>query len=448
MSGGRRKQFKKGLALFLKIQMIFILSFGSFVLMMPQVRAEETSDLDVNAASAVVIDAKTGQILYANEEDVARPPASMSKMMTELLVMEAIKSGKINWDDMVTASAYAAAIPGSGGLVAEGSSISVRNLFRAISIYSSNDASVLLAEHVAGTEEKFVQLMNERAKEIGLSDDAYFINATGLDRDYIESELKGDLLEQVPSYQGETLLTAKDAALIAREIVIHHPEVLEIASQTEAYFIEEEPDERELMRNWNRMLDNWGEQSSLSYPGLDGLKTGFTDAAGNNFTGTAERDGMRLISVVMGTESETARFAETAKLLDYGFDHFEPEIVLPAKSAIEEVKTVPVHKGSVLEVPVVPAEGVEYLVHKDHFDPEQIKIEVVINDEEKNIAPIVQGDVLGRAKVSYDSPTGTITQQVDLIASEDVEKAGWFKLMMRAIKNFFIDLFNGIKNLF
>ncbi len=412
------------------------------------------TELQINASSAIIMEASTGQILFGMNEDEPRPPASMAKMMTEYIVMEAIKTGRINWDDMVTVSKYAANIPGSGQLIAEGDRVSVRNLFRMMSIYSGNDATVALAEHIAGTEENFVRMMNEKAKEMGLSEHAHFINATGLERDYLEQELgKLGLADQLPNIPGRTLLTAKDAATIARYVVLDHPEVLEIASQTRAPKFEEDtdPDPDDIMVNWNYMLEGWAEDSEtlkqFAYPGTDGLKTGYTTPAGYCFTGTAVRDGFRLITVVMNTESNTQRFIESAKLMDYGFNMFEKRTVLAAKSSLKEAPTAPVKRGVELEVPVVVDKGVEFVVRKTDTD-EQIQMDIEWLDEEEIVAPISQGDVVGKVTVSYESPTGTISKVVNLVAAEDVEKASWIRLLFRAIRNFFGDLFDGIINLF
>lgn len=398
---------------------------------------------DLEVSTAVLIDAETGQVLFELDKDVPRPPASMAKMMTEYLILEQIKSGKLSWEDTIVVSEYAASIKGSGSLLAPGETYTVEALFKSLSIYSGNDASVALAERIAGSEEAFAHMMNEKAREIGLSDNAYFINATGLPR----ADMQG---KEPASLPGETMMTAHDAAKLARRIILDHPEALEFSSTTEAYL--KPNDERYRMINWNWMLQGWETYNNnftpFAYEGLDGLKTGHTKAAGYCFTGTAERNGLRLISVVMNAPTERKRFDETRKLLDYGFDNFEKKTILHPKTELEQLATVPVSKGKTKEVGVVTEQGVEFLVAKG-TGPEQFTIVAEAAEEAQRTAPIQKGQVVGKVTVSYTDTGGQLFEKtVNLVASEDVEKASWFVLLMRGIAEFFKDLFNGIKNLF
>ncbi|MDT9726522.1 D-alanyl-D-alanine carboxypeptidase [Xylanibacillus composti] len=400
--------------------------------------------MNLNVEAAVLIEATTGQVLYQVNKDVPRPPASMAKMMTEYIVMESIKSGKIEWESQVQITEYAGSIGGSGQLLAKGETYSVRDLFRNMSIYSGNDASVALAEFIAGSETNFVELMNQTARELGMSEQAHFVNSTGLNKeDYPQA-----YANHIPNVPGETLMTAHDAALLAQAIVTKHPEVLEYSQQTRAY--QREGDETSpQMINWNRMLEGWKDSAyyaQYAYDGLDGLKTGFTNQAGYCFTGTAERNGMRLISVVMGTGSEDERFRETRKLLDYGFNNFEMKTIMPAKSELPDLKTVEIKKGKETEVSVVTETGVTFIVGKGEGD-DNITFATELLPEDERIAPIEQGDVLGKLIVTYSGITD-VQQTVQLVAAEDVEKGSWFRLFFRAIKNFFVELFGGIKNLF
>lgn len=421
---------------------IMMLSISLFTIQPSQASAAE-QDLGLEVESAVLIEAQTGQILYDFNKDQARPPASMAKMMSEYIVLEQISSGKLSWEDKVTISSNAAGIGGSGGLLAAGEIYTVEELFKNMSIFSGNDATIALAERIAGTEEKFSQMMNDTARALGLSDTAYFINATGLPRD----DMKGMQPESLP---GETSLTALDAALIARQIILKHPEALEHTSTTEAYL--KPNDERYLMKNWNWMLEGWipynNNFSKLAYEGLDGLKTGHTRAAGYCFTGTAERDGLRLISVVMGTSSEQKRFLETRKLLDFGFDNFEFTTVLHPKAQLPEMPSVGIAKGKVKQVSVVTEAGMSFLVSKGST-PDNFVMEVTESPPEERVAPIAKGDVMGKVTVTYTGEDGAAQQQeVNLISTDDAEKANWFVLLLRSIGGFFKDLFNGIKNLF
>lgn len=356
-------------------------------------------------------------------------------MMTEYLVMESVKSGKHKLDDMVPTSQYAADVIGSGDLLAFKEQVSLKDMFSAMSIYSANDASVALAEFISGsTEEDFAKMMNEKAKQFGLSDQAHFINATGLSR--------ADLGKYAPKeLQGETMLTAKDAALIAYNLIKDYPEILETTKIPSKKFREKD---KTPMINWNWMLEGNKDNTNFkkyAYPGLDGLKTGSTDDAGYCFTGTAVRNGVRLISVVMGTPKEPKRFEETRKVLDYGFNNFEKKQVLAANSEIDSLKVVNIKKGIELQVGLATQEEVS-LVAKKGAAPEEFKITAAAVDESKLVAPITKGDVLGTVKVNYQGYEKT----TNLIATADVVQASWFRLMFRAIGSFFSDMLAGAKS--
>ncbi len=398
----------------------------------PVAQAADPVDLKLDGKAAIVMEASTGQVLYDFNADELLPPASMSKMMTEYIVMETIKAGKIKWDDVVTTSRYAADVIGSGNLLAFQEKSTVKDLFGAMSIYSGNDATVALAEFVAGTEENFVKMMNDTAKKLGFNPKSQFINSTGLSR--------ADLGKYQPTNTtGETMITARDAATLAYHILNEHKEVLEFSSIPAKKFRESD---KEPMINWNWMLE--GNKDSVNfkkfvYPGLDGLKTGHTVEAGYCFTGTAVKGGMRLITVIMSASSMEQRFLETRKLLDYGFNNFEMKPVLAAKSEIESLKNVHIKKGVKTQVPVVTENNVDFVVKKG--ETPQIEVTAAPNEEVK-AAPIHTGDALGKVTVKYAG----MEKQVNLVASQDMEKGSWFRLFFRAIKNFFGDIFSGIAN--
>lgn len=418
------------------VALLFVMMLQVIAPVINQVSAAEQPALGLNVKSAILMDAETGQILYKENHDVGRPPASMAKMMTEYLVMEEIASGRLSWDDMIYTPKAARDAGGSGQLMAEGKSYNAKQVFELLSIYSGNDAAVAFAYHIAGSEEEFAKLMNETAKKIGLSDKAYFINATGLPR--------ADMKDYAPaSLPGETQMTAEDAAKLARAIIHEHPEVLEFTKIPSKKFQETD---KEPMINWNWMVEGNKDSTNLkqyAYEGLDGLKTGHTSAAGYNFTGTAERNGMRLISVVMGAENNAARFAETRKLLDYGFNTFEKRTILAAKTEIPEVPTVRIRNAVKLDVPVVLGEGVQLIVKKSEEAVPEIT-EVTFIPEDQLQAPMDAQTQVGTAKVTY----GEHQIEVPVIVAENVEKASWFKMLMRSIGGFFSGLFNGIVNLF
>lgn len=402
-------------------------------------QAAQTADLNLEAKAAILMEASTGQVLYEMNADEPMPPASMSKMMTEYLVLEAIKSGKINWDTIVYPSQYSVDVIGSGQLIGPNEKYTVEDLFGAMSIYSANDATVALAETVGdGSEATFVKMMNDTAKKFGFNEKSFFINSTGLSR--------ADLGKYAPpGDEPNTMITARDAAILAYHVINEHPEILKFSSIPSKKF---RPTDKSPMINWNWMLEGNKDNPnfrSYVYQGMDGLKTGHIDEAGYCFTGTALRNGMRLISVVMNTPSEPKRFKETQKLLDYGFNGFEMKSVVPAKSEVDSMKTIAVKKGVKTEVPVVTEGPVDFVVKKG--ETPQFTMEAAPAKEMKS-APIQAGDVLGTVKVKYNDTEKT----VNLVAAEDVEKGSWFRLMMRGIKNFFGGIFsgiaNGLKNLF
>lgn len=257
-------------------------------------------------SAALLLDLSTGETLYAKNADKPLPPASMSKMMTEYLVLEQIKSGALKWEDKVEISAYAASAVGSKVPLREGARVSVRDLLAAVAIQSANDAAIALAEHVAGSEEQFAAWMNHKADILDLSLKSQFINATGLSRK--------DMGTAAPSsLKGEQRMTARDTARLAAKLLKDYPEILEY-SNLPFYRMEYRGI---TLTSTNLMLQD-KYRSTLYVKGMDGLKTGFTNEAGYCFTGTAVVNGKRYVSVVMGTSSSLKRFEETKKLLAFG----------------------------------------------------------------------------------------------------------------------------------
>lgn len=259
-----------------------------------------------DATAAVLLDLSTGKMLVSINADAPLPPASMSKMMTEYLVLEHIADGNLDWDELVPISSYAASVIGSKAHFRAGDEVTVRDLFAALAVQSANDAAIVLAEKIAGTEEKFAVLMNRKAEQLGLSPRSRFINATGLSR--------RDMGEHAPSLlKGEQTLTARDTATLAARLLDDHPEVLEY-SYLPRYTMQYR---NQVVNSTNLMLRE-EYRSTLYVAGMDGLKTGFTDEAGYCFTGTAVLGGKRYISVIMGASTSVKRFEETKKLLSYG----------------------------------------------------------------------------------------------------------------------------------
>ncbi|WP_379164213.1 D-alanyl-D-alanine carboxypeptidase family protein [Paenibacillus sp. sgz5001063] len=405
------------------------------------VKIPSVESLGLNLKSAVLLEPTTGEVLLSLNADVPLPPASMTKMMTEYLVTEAVNSGQLSWDKKVVVQENASKQIGSRIFLAQGDEHTVKELYIAMAVGSANDATVALAEEVAGSEQQFVALMNETAQKMGMKT-AYFINSTGLDRDDMPEKFR-------PDTDRETVMSAMDAALLAKFIVTEHPDFTDFTTIQSYKFRERDTAP---MVNYNWMLEgnkNVTNFKAYAYPGLDGLKTGHTSNAGNCFTGTAVRDGMRLISVVMGADSEPHRFTETKKVLDFGFNNFEIKQVVAPKAVIAGNETVPVLKGKNKDVSVVTDAGVTFIVPKGTVSP-QIKTTVVTNDPSTLVAPIAGASKVGKVTYSYQVEGITQVQEktVNLITAEEAEKAGWFKLLMRAIGEFFGDLFKGIKNLF
>lgn len=427
---------------FVSISLIVSMMMTFFLAGAASASAAEVN-LQFQGKAAILMDAETGQVLYQYNPDEALPPASMAKMMTEYLVMKAIKEGRIGWDDVVTVQDNAAKQIGSRVFLAKGDKHTVEELYKAMAIASANDATVQLAEYLAGSEQAFVGLMNETAKQMGMTK-THFINTTGLERMYMPEAYQ-------PAEDRETLMSARDSAILAYHILKEMPEVLEITKIQSLKFRERDKDSTP---NWNWMLETNKDIPNFrkfAYPGVDGLKTGHTDTSGNCFTGTAMRNGTRLIAVVMGvpgTLYDGQRFLETAKLFDYGFNNFEKLTVVEGKSALEGLETVAVNKGKVTKLPIATARDITILAPKG-ATAEITDMQLAL-DQEPIVAPVKQGDKVGATTISYVDPaTGeTMTATVDMVAQEDVDKGSWWRLLLRAIGNFFSGLVKGIVNLF
>lgn len=422
---------RRVLAFFLSITLLFLFTITPFH------RADAAPiGINLEVRSAIMVEASTGRVLYKMNENVALPPASMTKMMTELLVLEAIKNGKIKWDNKVRTSEYGHFMGKYGGsrvFLAEGEERTVRELYEAMAIYSANDATVMLAEHLAGTEENFVQMMNKKASDIGM-ETAHFVTSSGFPAE--------ELGQYRPNIDGDHVMSAKDAAILAREIITKYPEALEISKIPKKVFREGESNPV-LMPNWNWMLPGLVYQ----FDGVDGLKTGHTDAAKYCFTGTAVRDGMRIITVIMGAENEAKRFGETKKLMTYGFNNYSMETLVPKDQPIEGATEAEVKKGKDLKVAVVPEKALMFPVRPDEKD--LYKPVVKLNEV---IAPVEKGQAIGSVTVEYSGkdineylrPGDEKSASVNLVAKDQVEEAGWIRLFFRAIKNFIGGIFGGI----
>lgn len=360
----------------------------------PLVKAEETEDLAPNAKSAIMIEASTGEILFQKNKDEKLAPASMTKMMSMLLIMEEIENGNLKWNEMITTSEKASSMGGSQIFLKVGEKMTVEDLLKGVAIASGNDAVVALAERVSGSEEQFVKRMNTRAKDLGLKN-TNFINATGLTADNHYS-------------------SAYDMSLIAKELV-KHEKILEFTSTYEDYLRKDTKSPFWLV-NTNRLV--------RFKEGVDGLKTGFTDEAGYCLTATMKKDNMRLITVVMKEENTSKRSADTTKMLDYGFNIYMVQTILDEKTTIEKKK---VELGKTLTTEIVPKENITIL-NKKSDEQKNITYKTNIN---KIIAPVKKGDKVGTIDIIEDN---NIISTIDATVKEDIAKANILTIYLRNLK--------------
>ncbi len=374
--------------------------FLCFLLLMPTVvfakKESDSIDLIPGARSGVLMEANSGKIIFQKEMDKEVAIASMTKMVSQILILDAIHEGKINWDDVVTVSQNAADMGGSQIYLSVGEKISVRDLFKGISMASANDATVQMAEVLAGTENSFVSMMNKKVQELGLKH-TKFKNCTGLDEDGHYS-------------------SAYDMAMIARELIVNYPEILEFSSVYEDYLREDTKNKFWLV-NTNKLV--------RFYEGADGLKTGHTDAAKYCLAATAKKNDLRFIAIVLGEEDSKIRNQEVMELLDYGFNNYRMDLL---KSKDEVVKTMPLDKASKSKVSFVPVSDIGIL-SKVSDQKKKYTYDVKLD---KFSLPVVPGDVVG--KVIVKSQNNKVTS-VDLTVSEKVEVLSFWQLLGRGFKD-------------
>ena len=355
--------------------------------------------VDVSAPAAILVEAETGQVLYEKNADKEHAPASITKIMTMLLTMEAVNAGELELDQKVIVSENASSMGGSQIYLAEGEELTVRELLQATSIASANDASMALAEAVAGSREAFESRMNERAADLGM-ENTNFSSPTGLP---VENHYT----------------TARDTARMSREL-IQYPRIRE---WSQIWTKNLELSEREAMLvNTNRLI--------LSYPDLDGIKTGFTREAGFNLAASAERGGMRLISVVLGAENENERQRCTKNLLEYGFDNYRREKILSEGETLEGINIEGSRPGEVS----VETDTALYAV-MDTGEEQETGYEITLKDEFE--FPIAAGEMVGKAKSLVDDE---IVHEVKIKAVEDIKEAGIFHRILRTIIGWFAGL--------
>lgn len=342
-------------------------------------------------ASALLVEAETGAALFAYRADAPRSPASTVKLLVQLVVLDAVAEGRLALADTIQTSAWASRIRGSQVFLRQGEALPLGELMAAIVIASANDACGAVAEHVAGTADGFVALMNAKARSLGLKA-THCVNVHGLD--------------DTPGAEGN-VTTARDLATIART-VLHHHQVLEWSSQRARPF----RDGRFVLHNTNGLLGR--------FEGMDGLKTGYTAKAGFNLVGTAERGGMRLLSVIMGARSERDRSRETARLLGWGFSSF---VKGPIALAGESVGTVPLDWGKAPDVRAVVADTVVAVLTPE--ERRRVKREVELPPLRE--APVTAGDPIGVVRLSLDD---RLLARVEVVAGDSVARMSlWEKLM-------------------
>lgn len=374
----------------------WLLTICGILCFMAGIRPAEAFSIDAKAA--VLMEPVSGKVLYAQNEHERLPPASVTKVMSMLLIMEAVDSGRIGWEEKIITSTMAAGMGGSQIYLKEGEEMTLRDMFKAIAVVSANDASTAVAEHLYGSDVDFVDAMNARAKKLKLKN-THFANETGLpDPDHYSS--------------------AYDLAVISREL-LKYPEVLKFTS----IWMDSLRDGKFILRNTNELI--------RVYQGADGLKTGHTSEAKYCLAATAKRGDFRLLSVILGAESDAARVAQTKRLLDYGFRNFQWKPVFESKKVIGRVYI----KGAKQEqVPVRLRSDFGVVVERDKESEVTTEITPV-----KNIKlPIKSGTRIGTVSALVD---GKIIGQAPVYAAEDVEKANFLVRGWRWILDFFKKLF-------
>lgn len=355
-------------------------------------------DLNINAKSALLMDSNTGSIIYSLNEHDRLAPASITKVMTLLLGMESIESGRIKLEDEVVISSHAASIRGSTVFLEAGEIQPLEELFKAISIRSANDAAVAVAEHISGSEDIFVQLMNQRAKELGMTN-TRFENASGMPND-------------------NHYISAYDVALMSKELLKYERVNEWLTTYIYDMKVGKKKPSIQTMVNTNRLIKE--------YEGANGIKTGSTNEAGNCLAGSAKRGDLELISVIMGAETSKIRFYESKRMLDYGFANYE-SVAIGRKGEI--ISVIPVEKGKKLEAELVLEENSYVLLAKGEKD----NITKKVNIPEKIDAPIKLGDEVGFLEIYLNDKK---IDTIKLVSRSNIPKANFINILDRTVKSF------------
>ena len=359
------------------------------------VMAEESnSELIPNATSGILIEATTGEIIYEKEKDKQVAIASMTKMVSQIIILEEIEKGNIKWTDEVVVSKNAADMGGSQIYIEEGEKITIEDLMKGISMASGNDATVQMAEVISGTEEKFVKRMNKKVKELGLKN-THFKNCTGLDED-------------------DHYSSAYDMAMIARELVVNHPQILNFSSVYEDY-LREDTDNKFWLVNTNKLV--------RFYEGTDGLKTGHTDAAGYCLAATTKRNDLRLIGIVLGESDSKVRNTETMELLDYGFNTVKMKVLKTSGTIVKKIKLDKADK-EVVNIALKDDLGV---IEENYKSSKKYEYKVSVDDFS---LPIKKGTVVGKIDVYYKNK---LLNSGKLVVKGDVKPLGYFSVLYRGL---------------
>ena len=373
-----------------KILMILL----AFSLLLPIVNAEGDS-LNLSSESAILMDSESGKILYEKNREEKLPMASMTKIMSMLLIMESIENGTLSYDDKVLISENASGMGGSQVFLQAGEEYTVNDLLKCIAVSSANDAVVAMAEKISGSVDAFVELMNTRAKELGLKN-TNFANPHGLDNENHYS-------------------TAYDMALMAKEL-LRHEDILKYTSIYEDYLTK--PDGSQIwLVNTNRLV--------RFYDGVDGLKTGYTTEAGYCLTATAKKNDLRLISVVMKSPSAEDRSSDTSTLLSYGFNSFKSNVIYSKDKSLGKVS---VEKGKIKEVDVYLKEDATEILNVTE-KPSDYTFNIKVD---KITAPVKSGTIVGTAEIINNE--GNIINEVEVVVKENIEKAGFFDYLKQSLK--------------
>ena len=354
------------------------------------------TDLALNAKSAILIDVDTGKILFEKNKDERLKVASLTKMMSQLLILEAKEKGLFDWNEKVKVSANAAGYGGSQIYLSPGEEMEIENLMKGISMASANDATVALAERIAGSEEKFVSMMNNKVKELGLKN-TNFKNPTGL--------------EEEDNYS-----SSYDLSVIAREL-LRHKEILRFSSLYEDY-LREDTNNKFWLVNTNKLV--------RLYEGCDGLKTGYTDDALYTMAVTAKRDNMRLLTIVLGEKESKVRNKEVVELLNYGFNTYKSKII---RKENEIVETKKIEKANKL-LEIILKENATVLENKNDNKEYKERIKTF------NIKlPIKKDQIVGSLDI-YDG--SKLIKTYDLVSRDDVNKISYFKVIINSLKSIFL----------